>query len=450
MTQPEQQAQDLTSRLQSLNEALVGQSQYQAEQEQKFGIGELQKTQNDLSSQLKGLQNEALAIPISIQQDFQGRGATAGGVQPIQTARLRENAIRALSVSSLLEASRGNLALAIQQVDRAVSQKFDPIKEQIAVKMANLDLILKSPAYSLADKNRAERQKTIQDKKARDVARQESNYQIAQAMAAATVKLNPNDQAALIAAQRVQQLDVADSNYLMKVYELVGRYQTDPAKIQQDLLDMQYKAAQIDAINADTSLTPLKKQQLITQIEATRTTTQLAVAKFNEDIRQFDLEYALKQIKQQADVKAAQIASQGADTLKINALATARQLLTDFTNGKGTSAVGGNIQNRLGVIGDWVGKGTGRADFIVNFNNLKSLLSLDNVKYLKGQGQVSDAERRLLEEASAKLDRSQSETEFKSALGDIVEALSGGTFGDTQIVNGVTYKKAADGLYYPQ
>jgi hypothetical protein len=69
--------------------------------------------------------------------------------------------------------------------------------------------------------------------------------------------------------------------------------------------------------------------------------------------------------------------------------------------------------------------GSAAADFVVQFNNMKSLLSLDNVKFLKGQGQVSDAERKLLAEASAKLDRSQSEKEFQKSLNDIITALGG-------------------------
>jgi hypothetical protein len=49
---------------------------------------------------------------------------------------------------------------------------------------------------------------------------------------------------------------------------------------------------------------------------------------------------------------------------------------------------------------------------------------LDNVKYLKGQGQISDAERQLLADASTKLDRGMSESEFKNTLGQIVVGLS--------------------------
>jgi putative ABC transport system ATP-binding protein len=60
-----------------------------------------------------------------------------------------------LSVSSLLEASRGNIALANDLVDREVKAKFDPVKEEIAAARANLELVLSSPEYTQAEKKRA-------------------------------------------------------------------------------------------------------------------------------------------------------------------------------------------------------------------------------------------------------------------------------------------------------
>jgi len=175
LTQPETQAQDLGSQLMALNQRLTGESQARQEEEAKFGIPQLTQTQNDLSSRLKALQNEALAIPLQLQQQAQGRGITTGGLQPHQTAALRNNAIQALSTNSLLEASRGNLSTAMAMADRAVSQRFDPIREQIAATQKNLELILNSPAYSLADKNRAMKQQELQEAKKRALDKQEAD-----------------------------------------------------------------------------------------------------------------------------------------------------------------------------------------------------------------------------------------------------------------------------------
>ena len=106
--------------------------------------------------------------------------------------------------------------------------------------------------------------------------------------------------------------------------------------------------------------------------------------------------------------------------MKTNALTSAKELLDKFVKREGTAAVGGTNILQIQRI-----PGTASFNFQVQFDNLKGLLSLDNVKYLKGQGQVSDAERKLLEQASAKLNLGQSEAEFKKALQDVVKSLSG-------------------------
>lgn len=176
-TPQEEKATDLTKRLQELNERLVGKSVYRSEQETAQNIPELMKTQTDLSARLKTIQNEALAIPIQLQQEATGRGITTGGLRPLETARLRENAIQALGVSSLLESSRGNLTLAQDLVDKAVAQKYGPIEEEISAKTKNLELIIKSPEYTLADKNRAQAQLDIQEKKKTEVALSKANQE---------------------------------------------------------------------------------------------------------------------------------------------------------------------------------------------------------------------------------------------------------------------------------
>ncbi len=161
--EPQKTAQGFAEELQGLYDQTLGESAYRTEQEDAQGITEKQATQTDLEAQLKGLINEAKAIPLQIQQESIGRGRTVGGVAPIQTARLRDNAIKALTVNSLLESSRGNLTTALDLVDRAVAQKYDPIKEKIAVKLKNLELIRNSEAYTQAEREQAQKQIDIQN-----------------------------------------------------------------------------------------------------------------------------------------------------------------------------------------------------------------------------------------------------------------------------------------------
>lgn len=58
-------------------------------------------------------------------------------------------------------------------------------------------------------------------------------------------------------------------------------------------------------------------------------------------------------------------------------------------------------------------------------DRLKSSLALDNVKLLKGQGAVSDAERKLLEDASSRLKQTQKNADFRKELLKLKEGLSG-------------------------
>lgn len=275
-TQPEQQANDLTTRLTELNNRLTGQSTYRAEQENVQGLPELQKTQTDLSSRLKALQAESLQIPLQLQQDAEGRGITAAGLRPIQDAALRRNTIQALGVSTLLEASRGNLTLAMDNVERSVAQRFDPIKEEIAAKSANLNLILNSPAYSLADKNRAQKQLAAEKQQEAQIAKSEENYKIAQAMAAAAVKLYPNDEGALMSANQVLSLDPNDPTYLQKAFGLLGGYQRDPVQLQKDLDQHLVAQGNLAKINEDLANAPLERRKMEAEIKRIESDNELA------------------------------------------------------------------------------------------------------------------------------------------------------------------------------
>lgn len=182
-TAPETQATDLSTRLRDLNKSLLGESAFRAGQEAQAGVPELVKTQTDLSSRLKAIQAEAQAIPLQLQTEAEGRGITTGGLRPLETARLRANAIQALGVSSLLEASRGNLTTALDLVDRAVAQKFDPVREEINATTANLQLVLESPDFTRAEKNRAQAQLDIQNAKKDKLEQDQNNFKAIQNIA---------------------------------------------------------------------------------------------------------------------------------------------------------------------------------------------------------------------------------------------------------------------------
>lgn len=162
-TPAETSANDLSTSLENLNNMLIGKSAYQTEQNTAAGVDTATQAITDLSAKLTGLQNEATAIPLQLQTDATGRGITAGGLAPVQSEQLRNNAVQALTVSTLLDAAKGNLATAQATADKAVAQKYDPIQEQITAATSNLQLILNSPEYTLEEKNRAQDQLDIQN-----------------------------------------------------------------------------------------------------------------------------------------------------------------------------------------------------------------------------------------------------------------------------------------------
>lgn len=189
MTAPEQEASGLTSRIAELNKSLIGEEAYRTDQESAYDIAGKTQTYNDLASQIKTLQNEDAdlqnqynyTVPNKMQNWAEGKGVTAGGLAPLSASELRKVQIkrgdiasRALTTSSLLEAAKGNLATAQTLVDRAVAAKYSPVKAEIDALTKNLQLIINSPEYSLADKNRAQVQLEAQASRKSALEAQES------------------------------------------------------------------------------------------------------------------------------------------------------------------------------------------------------------------------------------------------------------------------------------
>lgn len=119
-------------RLGSLYESLIGKTKAQQQAETQYQVPEYQRQLSNINSQITALANEAQAIPLQIQQESEGRGITRAGAAPIETARLRENAIKSLTLNSAASAIQGNLALAQQQADRAVELQFADKEGEIA------------------------------------------------------------------------------------------------------------------------------------------------------------------------------------------------------------------------------------------------------------------------------------------------------------------------------
>lgn len=105
----------------------------------------------------------------------------------------------------------------------------------------------------------------------------------------------------------------------------------------------------------------------------------------------------------------------------LQTLDAAKRLKKMFDSGEGTSTVG---KSRL-FGGGIATPGSDSANFVNLFNTLIANRSLEGVKFLKGQGQVSDAERLLLKNAMSELNLSQGEDAFSSSLQSIIDKLEG-------------------------
>lgn|SRR3990167_2540655 len=183
-TPTETSIESLLKEIQTGQTALAGQETFRQEKEKEFGVVSAETTFEDMSRQLRDLQREEKAVPIAVQQEFAGRGVTKGGVAPIEAGRLREISLRSLTLSSSLDAAAGLLSSANRKVERAIKEKYGQQEEDIKIKLANLDILLKSPTLDREQKDRAlaqqlnlkaQQDKIAENKKNEEAAQKKSN-----------------------------------------------------------------------------------------------------------------------------------------------------------------------------------------------------------------------------------------------------------------------------------
>ena len=164
LTKEETQADELTQRLLKISEGLEGKGAFRREKEKEFGAITEEQSIQDLSTRLKDLERREAVI----HTEYEGAAAAGKGVlAPFVTgerdARLRQNAVEALTISSLVDAHQGRLTSALRKVERAVNEKYGSLIEEQDIKLKNLEILTKSPALSRAEKDRAEKRKLIEE-----------------------------------------------------------------------------------------------------------------------------------------------------------------------------------------------------------------------------------------------------------------------------------------------
>lgn len=108
----------------------------------------------DINAQATGLLNESKAIPIQVQNEYAGRG-TLAGQEVIASARLRDNALKALSLGQQAAIATADYDKAKNYADMIVNAKYDQMEADIQAKLTNIGAI-KEFDLSPAEKKLAE------------------------------------------------------------------------------------------------------------------------------------------------------------------------------------------------------------------------------------------------------------------------------------------------------
>ncbi len=145
--------QTISDSLQSDETALAGESQFTADQYSQKGVNTAANQINDYSSKLAILQQQGAAIQLEQQG---GEGVTSAIDQRQRQEKMRLNSIEQSKTAADLNLARGNYATAKMAADDAIEKQFGPIKASIAAKIANLEIISKSPNFTAEEQKRAD------------------------------------------------------------------------------------------------------------------------------------------------------------------------------------------------------------------------------------------------------------------------------------------------------
>lgn len=266
-TPAEQKNQGYLTRLADLIRSNKSQATLQTEQESAAGIPGMNKSVNDLTVQLQGLNDQATALALAGQQGGQIQNeylnATQGGGQDVFGAhndylqKLRANQIQqasiaqqSLTVKSALFAAQGNLSLAKDAADKAAQVAFDKQIQDVNYVRAFIDA--NAPQMKKEEQAQMDLVKAQLDDRDRQIQLQIDNFKLGQAAIADASKNNPNDPQAQYAAKEAAKIDPHDPQYLQKVNQLVAPYGTDLTK---RALEMQLQKAQLENVKANTEKT---------------------------------------------------------------------------------------------------------------------------------------------------------------------------------------------------
>lgn len=429
---------DIMTNILSSLQTTQGRDSAQLTAEEQAGLPTQRKELQEMVGRLQQLRSEAMAIPLQIQEEFTGRGATRGGVEPIQTSRLRQNAIQSLTIGAQAQALQGNIALAQQQVNRAVDLQFKPIEDRL--EFLQTAYTLNKDVLEREDKKRAQQLEIALQERSRLITEQKEERK-AVGNILTTISQFPD------VPQSVKEA-VANSRTLNEAVLAAGPYMQDPAakqallnaKADYDLKRVQIaqKQAELDIYRQYGGLSPT--EWLKQQKEQNDGSDPAQLFELNNNIDQVD----------------AILNGSGLSTVVgPTGLARSRGGFAErFVTGATAGAVGGVPLGPIGIaagavaggLGLGLGAGafqeiTGSADNTVGLT--EQLLSqgfLDKLISSKGQGatfgQLSDREGAALRSAATAISQTairdkndkvigydMSEAEFRKQMGIIRERI---------------------------
>lgn len=170
------QASDISSQISNI----ISGSNQAADLEQAYqqgGVNDLYAQLKKLNAQAVGLNNEALAIPIQLQQQAQGQGVTDRGLAPIEAGKLRENALKALSLGQQAAIAQADYDAAKAKADKAIDIKYQAKEQELKVKQMQLDA-LKEFKLTPAQQKAKEAREKLNKKEEADLQAQKDEEKI--------------------------------------------------------------------------------------------------------------------------------------------------------------------------------------------------------------------------------------------------------------------------------
>lgn len=415
----------------SLSDALLGKTAYTADQNKAAGVDaekanldQYNQDLNSINANISGLSNEAKAIPLEVQARLgtTGRLATDAGVAPEQTGLLRNNAIKALTQASLADITQANITnstirynAAKDKAQQAVDLKYKPMEDQLAQLKDQLALN-KTYITDPAEKKLADNQQKLLDERSRLlVEKKQNDKDISDMIIDANANKAPKD-----------VLDNANN---------IAKSGGTPAQVAMALGHYSSAAGRAALLAEQLKTEKLNQDKLSKEINGTGDDSKVLSI---DDAAKLGVPYGTTV----GQAKATSLANVGKpvplNPTQTSALESAQALMTKLNNDFNE---GGLDFKPNAPVGTFNSKGLllnqKRADFVVQFDNLKGLLALDAAKLVKGQGALSDSERKILDDAASALNRKQSPEDFKKNLQTIIDKFQAAT-PDGQYVNSIT------------